>query len=259
MDETARLRQTGEDPNLINPQVRMYAKQALALPSRDLYMLGQTYEFGKRSELDKDPAIIRLFQLRLADQFARLSERGPIDVNWIRDLSERSGKLGMQQELKDAIRPVAAAAVARVLNNGPFDKTTRSEAYALVSLAQSYEVEGIAPVALQVGLYEKFDAKARAQAINLVGKFGTKEQIEPLNQLLLGDRTELAKFGQIIVNGVGYSSKLGDAALFAMVRLSGGKLADYGFGDGVAGYYGTSEEEIEVIRQNAIQKWKAAR
>ncbi len=255
MDEASNLAKNGQDPKLINPQIRMYAKQALALPGVDLYMLGQTYQFGKSSELDKDPAFIKLYRLRLADQFARLSERGSIDVNVVRDLSELAGKLGMQQELKDSIRPVAAAAVARVLS-GPFDKTTRSEAYALVRLAQSYEVEVIAPVALKVGLYKEFDAKARAQAIDLVGRYGRAEQIEPLNQLL-GDRTELAKFGQIIINGGGYSSNLGDAALAAMVRLSGGKLADYGFGDGAAGYFGRSEEEIEVIRQKAIQKWKA--
>ncbi len=256
MDEIVLLRQSGQDPALINTKVRMYVKQSLALPGVDLYMLGQVYQFGKPSELDKDPAFMKLYRLRLADQFARLSERGPIDVNVVRDLSELAGSFGMQQEFKEAIRPVAAAAVARILG-GPFDKKAQSEAYGLLRLARSYEVEGIAPVALKAGLSKDFDVKARAQAVDLVGRYGTKDQIEPLNQLL-GDGTEISKFGQITIDGVGYSSNLGDAALAAMVRLSGENLADYGLGDGpAAGYFGPSEEEIEAIRQNAILKWKA--
>jgi hypothetical protein len=165
----------------------------------------------------------------------------------------------MQPELKDAIHPVAAAAVARILS-GPFDNKAQTEEYGLLRLARSYEVEGVAPEALKVGLYKKFDAKARAQAVDLVGRYGTVEQIEPLS-LLLGDRAEISKFGQIIVNGVGYSSNSGDAALAAMVRLSGENLADYGFRDGSnfagSGYFGPGEEAIDVIRQNAILKWKA--
>lgn len=38
----------------------------------------------------------------------------------------------------------------------------------------------------------------------MVGKYGTKEQIEPLNPLL-GHRTPLSKFGQYNINGLGYS------------------------------------------------------
>ncbi len=257
MDEIALLRTSGQDPSLIRPKVRMYVKQSLALPGVDLYMLGQVYQFGKPSELDKDPAFVKLYRLRLADQFARLSERGPIDVNVVRDLSELAGIFGMQREFKVAIRPIAAAAIERILG-GPFDKKARSEAYALLRLARSYEVEGIAPVALKVGLSKEFDAKARGQAVDLVGRYGTKEQIEPLNQLL-DDRTEISKFGQITVNGVSYSSYLGDVALGAMVRLSGGNFADYSIDDGPSfsggGYYGKSEAEIETARQSAILKW----
>jgi hypothetical protein len=253
------LLQAGQDPVLIRPKVRMAVKQALALPNPDLDMLDQTYLFGKTSGCDDDPVIMGIYRLRLSEQFVLLAERREIDTNEILRLINLSKSLKMENEFKDAVRPVAAAAIERVLSS-PYDKKDRSEAYGLIRLAESCDIQGIAPLAVKVGLTKEFDAKTRARAINLVGKYGSKEQIEPLSPLL-GDRTELWKFGQISVDGVGYSSYLGDVALAVMVRLSGENPADYGCDDipifSGAGYFGPSEEAIEEVRKNSLQKWLA--
>jgi len=186
-DKARRLEQSGQNPALIWPEVRMMVKQALALPNPDLNLLDETYRFGRLSGCENDPAIMDMFRLRLSEQLALLAKQGTIDKSVISRLRLRAKDLGMEKELLYSVRPVAEAVIERILN-GLNDKKAQTEADGLFEFAFWYEVKGIAPMALKVGLSTEFDIQTRRMAVYFVGMYGTRKQIEPLNQLLLTGR-----------------------------------------------------------------------
>lgn len=199
-------------------------------------------------------------------------EANNADFNSIRELTELVPELVGNEQL-DPIRPIYAAAVEKMIRLPPEQLNSfrgkRVAAFRLFQVGRYLELEEMIPLALRVASLKRWDIKNRRNAIVQVGKLGTRAQIASL-QTFLNDETKLYQFGQYTVNGVGFTSRLGDEALAAMIHLSGEELADYGFATPVLpkptyqdrawvgwGFYGRSPETIEAVRQAAIKKWKA--
>ena len=193
------------------------------------------------------------------------------DFNGVRELTESAPSL-VSEDLRAQVRPVFAAAVDQVVRvpAGEFSsfRGCRQAAFQLFQVGTYIELNEVVPLAVKVATAERWSAKTRREAIYQVGKFGDQSQVESL-QPLLGDTTPIYRFGQVGVSGFGFTSCLGDEALAAMIHLSGGELADYGFATPVSpkptfqdrewwgwGYYGKTEEESDQNRRRAIANWK---
>lgn len=131
--------------------------------------------------------------------------------------------------------------------------------YQMMTLALRYQLpDGIQP-ALAVVRQQQVQPQIRMQALLVVGRFGTREHI-PLLEQQLADKDAVP----YRVNRNPVPTQVRDVALAVLVKLTGQKLADYGFDRAQEPMPGmlalhTLGFPNDELRQAALDKWTAWR
>jgi hypothetical protein len=141
------------------------------------------------------------------------------------------------------------------------DQNTMPQA---IQLAMQMELKEMAPAALKLATNKNAAAWTRATAVVAVGKLGTKDNMKDLEELLK-DTTNLGNMQFNPGNGqvLRVTTEMRDAALAAMILLSGQDVQDYDFPYLKAvhvdkrylaySYFGFSDD---TQRQAALKKFK---
>jgi hypothetical protein len=102
------------------------------------------------------------------------------------------------------------------------DQNTMGQA---IQLAVQLELREMAPVALKAATNKNQQPWTRATALMAVGKFGTKDDIKQIEPLL----EDATNVGTMQFNQVRVTTEVRDAALAAMILLSGQDVMSYNF------------------------------
>lgn len=267
LNEVAELKASGRLGDLRNDAI-LVLQQMKVLEVNELDLLQKLERLSGYFE-----GSFALIEADVKAQFAKLTQglistSGQIDLERAESLSFLANRLGMQDVLSDAVRPAYSTAINRLVNLTEFQRNDNIEASRLIRLARFVELEEVVPLAIRIGTREvntrPRTLKIEAIALYLVGKYGNREQMEPLKQLL-GNRIYAWGHGEgsVGINEYMIDSRIGDVALAAMVQLSGESLADYGFLqpavedpdylDTQVYFLGFTSEER---RQEALARWK---
>ncbi|MGF1578501.1 MAG: hypothetical protein ACFCD0_03975 [Gemmataceae bacterium] len=176
------------------------------------------------------------------------------NINELQQLYYAAQRLGIQQKVLTEMKP----GLTKLLQD--LSKKPVNERYPrLLSLIRTLKWKEAIPYVVKVAESSRVYTAYRGQALQYIGRNGSKKDIEKLKPLL----KNTSQVGNISINGVRIQTQVRDAALATMVHLSGKTLRDFGFDYAKrfgTGYLNTSYSAYgfanDQNRRATFQKWQ---
>jgi hypothetical protein len=143
------------------------------------------------------------------------------DPNQLQSLYYLATTLHATKVIEDQIKP----ALRKYFQTATVDKSNVNNTYQMMYLAKQLQIKEAVPFALKTAMAKDAGGWVRGMAVQFVGEFGTKDQVNQLEPLL----KDTGEVGQAGVNFTTIKAEVRDVALAVMLVHKGENLANYGY------------------------------
>ena len=143
------------------------------------------------------------------------------DPNQLQQLYYLATNLQANKVIEDQIKP----ALRKYFQTATIDKTNVNNTYQMMYLAKNLQIKEAVPFALKTAMAKDAGGYVRGLAVQFIGEFGTKEQVNQLEPLL----KDTVEVGQAGINFTTVKAEVRDVALAVILLHKGENLANYGY------------------------------